>query len=121
MAEKEAKGFRQLIAWQKAYELTLEVYRIAKVFPKTETYGLISQMQRAAVSIPANIAEGYERNHKKEYLQFLFVAKGSLGEVETYLSLAKDLGYLLHHDYLAVDEKRKETSRILKGLINSLT
>jgi four helix bundle protein len=73
------------------------------------------------VSVPANIAEGYERNHRKEYLQFLFIAKGSLGETETYLLLAKDLGYLLESDYSNIDEKRKDTSWLLKGLIKSLT
>lgn len=119
--ENEAKGFRQLTVWQKAYELTLEVYRLSKKFPKEEIYGLVSQLQRAAVSVPANIAEGYERNHRKEYLQFLFIAKGSLGEVETYLLLAKDLGYLSNSDYLTVDEKRKDTSRLLQGLIKSLS
>jgi four helix bundle protein len=119
--EKETKGFRQLTVWQMAYELTLEIYRLTKIFPKTETYGLISQIQRAVVSIPANIAEGYERNHRKEYLQFLFIAKGSLGEVETYLLLAKDLEYLSETEYASIDEKRKATSRLLKGLIKSLS
>jgi four helix bundle protein len=88
--EKETRGFRQLTVWQNAYELTLAVYRLTKIFPKGEMYGLLSQIQRAVASIPANIAEGYERNHRKEYLQFLYIAKGSLGEVETYLLLAKD-------------------------------
>lgn len=115
------KGFRQLIVWQKAYELVLEVYKITKAFPKEEMYGLVSQMRRAAVSVPANIAEGYERNHRKEYLQFLYIAKGSLGEVETYLFLAKDLGYLSTDNYLVVEQKRIETARLLKGLIKSLT
>lgn len=118
---QEGKGFRQLTVWQKAYGLTLEIYRLTKAFPKQEIYGLTSQLQRAAVSISANIAEGYERNHRKEYLQFLFIAKGSLGEVETYLLLAKDLGYLSNSDYLAIDEKRKDASRLLKGLIKSLS
>jgi four helix bundle protein len=70
----------------------LDIYKITKTFSKEETYGLVSQLRRAAVSVPANIAEGYERNHRKEYVQFLFVSKGSLGEVETHLLLAKDLG-----------------------------
>lgn len=83
-------------------------------------YGLISQLQRAAASIPANIAEGYERNHRKEYLQFLFIAKGSLGEVETFLLLSKDLGYASQNDYSAVDAKRNETAKMLQGLIKSL-
>jgi four helix bundle protein len=119
--EKVAKGFRQLTTWQKAYDLSLEVYKLTKTFPKSEMYGLISQLQRAVVSIPANIAEGYERNHRKEYLQFLFIAKGSLGEVETYLSLAKDLEYFGDADYALIEEKRKAVSSLLKGLIKSLS
>lgn len=118
--EKENQGFRQLTAWQTAYELALQIYKLTKTFPKTETYGLASQMQRAAVSVPANVAEGYERNHKKEYIQFLSIAKGSLGEVETYLLLAKDVGYLSAEEYGKVDEKRKQSARLLKGLIRSL-
>lgn len=115
----EQKGFKQLKVWQKAYELTLEVYRVTKIFPKEEIYGLTSQLQRAIVSVPANIAEGYERNYKKEYLQFLYIAKGSPGEVETYLSLANDLKYLSDKDYLLLEDKRAETARLLKGLIKS--
>lgn len=119
--EEEAKGFRQLNAWQKAYELSLEIYRLAKTFPKAEVYGLVSQLQRSAISVPANIAEGYERNHRKEYIQFLSIAKGSLGEIETYLLLARDLRYLSQDAYAGVDEKRRDASRLLKGLIRSLT
>lgn len=118
--EKEVRGFRTLKAWQKAYELTLETYRLSKNFPKEETYALTSQLQRAAVSVPANIAEGYERNHRKEYLQYLYIAKGSLGEVETYLLLAKDLGYLSEKEYTAISRIRDETARIIKGLIRAL-
>ncbi len=118
--EKEAKGFRTLNAWKKAYELTLLIYHLSKNFPREELYGLSSQLQRAAVSVPANIADGYERNHRKEYLQFLYIAKGSLGEVETYLLLAKDLGYLTETEFCAAGNIREETSRIIKGLIKSL-
>lgn len=119
--ENEVKGFRTLNAWKKAYELPLEIYRLSRKFPKEETYALASQLQRAAVSVPANIAEGYERNHRKEYLQFLYIAKGSLGEVETYLLLATDLGYLTANEYACTSEIRKETSRLIKGLIKSLS
>jgi len=118
--EKEPKGFRTLKAWQKAYELTLETYRLSKKFPREEIYALTSQLQRAAVSVPANIAEGYERNHRKEYLQFLFIAKGSLGEVETYLLLAKDLGYMTENEYSTTSVIREETARIIKGLIRAV-
>jgi four helix bundle protein len=118
--EKDAEGFRKLNVWQKAYELTLEIYRITSAFPKNEMYGLTSQLRRAAASVPANIAEGYERNHRKEYLQFLYIAKGSLGEVETFLLLANDLRYLAKDEHKGIDEKRKIVSRLLKGFIKSL-
>ena len=118
--EREVKGFRTLNAWKKANELTLMVYQLSKKFPREELYGLSSQLQRAAVSVPANIAEGYEHKHCKEYLQFLYIAKGSLGEVETYLLLTKDLGYLTDNEYCVVGSIREETSRIIKGLIKSL-
>jgi four helix bundle protein len=114
-------GFRDLSVWQRAYELTLDLYRITKKFPKSEIYGLTSQLQRAAVSVPANIAEGYERNHRKEYLQFLFIAKGSLGELETLLLLARDLSYMTTEDYDVVNAKRHDTMKMLHGLIKSLS
>ena len=88
------RDFRKIIAWQKADDLTVEVYHLTKNFPKEELYGLTSQIRRASVSVPANIAEGSTRNHQKEYLQFLFIAKSSLAEVEYYLHLAKRLGYI---------------------------
>lgn len=119
--DNKTRGFRQLGVWQKAYELTLDIYRLTKMFPRAELYGLISQLQRAAVSIVANIAEGYERNHRKEYLQFLYIAKGSLGEIETYLLLSRDLGYISSDDYAVVDAKRNETTKMLQGLIRSLS
>ena len=118
---KEIKGFKGLIVWQKAYELTLAIYKASQKFPKEEIYGLSAQLRRAAVSIPSNIAEGYERNHRKEYIQFLFVSKGSLGELETQLLLAKDLRYLSEKEYLTIEEKRSETTRLLIGLIKSLS
>jgi len=114
------EGFRSLKAWQKAYALALEIYKITKDFPKTEIYGLTSQIQRAAVSVSANIAEGYERNHRKEYIQFLMIAKGSLGEVEAYLMFARDLGYITSEKYSELEEQRQEASKILRGLIKSL-
>jgi len=88
------EGFRSLKVWQKAYEFALGIYRVTKMFPREELYGLTNQMRRAALSISANIAEGYERQHRKEYIQFLMIAHGSLGETETFLLFAKDLGYI---------------------------
>ena len=114
------QGFKQLTAWQKGYELVLALYKATKTFPREETYGLALQLQRAAVSVPANIAEGYDRNHRKEYVQFLYIAKGSLSEVETYLLLARDLGYLTTDTYEDLYTKRAEVARLLQGLISSL-
>jgi four helix bundle protein len=87
-------SFKDLIVWQKSYKLVLEIYKITKEFPKTETYGLSQQMRKAAVSIPSNIAEGYGRKHKAEYTQFLSIAYGSLLEIETQYMLAIDLKYV---------------------------
>ena len=102
----DKQGFRQLVAWQKGYQLSLDVYKATRVFPSAEGYGLTSQMRRAAVGIPANIAEGYNRQHRKEYLQFLTVASGSLAELETYVLLARDLGYLKPEVFTPLDEIR---------------
>ncbi len=114
-------SFRELLAWQKAFDLTIETYKAIRKFPKSKVYGLISQIQRSAVSIPANISEGYERNHRKEYLQHLFIAKGSLGELETYFLLSCRLGYLSKDEYDSIEKIRKETAKILVGLIKSLS
>jgi len=77
------KSYRDLLVWQKAVELAILIYRLSDAFPRTETYGLRSQIRRASVSVPSNIAEGYGQGSRKEYLQFLFVAQGSLKELET--------------------------------------
>ena len=114
------EGFKNLKVWQKAYDLALEIYKTTKAFPKTELYGLINQMQRAAISISANIAEGYERQYRKEYIQFLMIAKGSLGELETYLMFSKDLLYIDENKYIELNGQRQEVGRLLRGLINSL-
>ena len=89
----KTKTFRDLIVWQKGYQLVLEIYQITKTFPNTEQYGLVQQMRKAAVSIPSNIAEGYGRKHKPEYNQFLRHAYGSLLELQTQYLLSVDLGY----------------------------
>jgi len=119
--EKKITGYRDLKVWQRAYELTLGLYRTTKRFPKEETFGLTSQIRRAASSVPANIAEGYERNHRKEYLQLLFIANGSLGELDTYLLLARDIGYLPLSDFEQTYTMKQETMKMLQGLIKSLS
>lgn len=114
------EGFQKLIVWQKGYGFALEVYKATKTFLKEERFGMVSQIKRAAISISANIAEGYERRYRKEYVQFLMIAKGSLGEVETYLMFARDLGYFEESKYQALEKDRQEVGRLLRGLINSL-
>ena len=114
-------SFRNLKAWQKAYELSLKTSKVVKQFPATERFGLGVQLSKAAMSVPANIAEGYERQHRKEYLQFLSIARGSLGEVETYIMLAKDLGYLRPNQYDSLEGIRAEVGRLLRGLMRSLS
>jgi four helix bundle protein len=116
----EERGFRKLAAWQRAYRLVLAVYKHSQTFPSSELYGLTMQMRRAAISVTANIAEGCERQHRKEFLQFLSVSKGSLAEVETYLMLAKDLGYLSQNDFVDLEVQRKEVGKLLSGLYKSL-
>jgi len=92
------KSFKDLVVWQKAYKLALELYQKTKVFPKEELYGLKQQMRRAAVSIPSNIAEGYGRKHKAEYHHFLSIAYGSLLELDTQCLLSHDLGYIEYNE-----------------------
>lgn len=89
----KTKSFKDLIVWQKAYKLVMEVYKLTKNFPKDEIYGLSQQMKRSAISIPSNIAEGYGRQYDKEYKQFLSIAYGSLCELETQYLISVDLDY----------------------------
>lgn len=112
----KVKDYHELIAYQKAYRLVLLMYRITQSFPKEEIYGLTSQVRRCAVSIPSNIAEGYMRG-SKEYLQFLKIALGSAAELETQLSLSKDLGYCQITDFNEAYALNEEVIRLLKSYI----
>ena len=114
-------GFKELLAWQKGYELALEIYKTTNHFPKEEKYGMISQIRRAAISVSANVAEGYEKQYKKEYVRFLYISKGSLGEVQTYLMLAKDLGYIQNEAFNKLFDLSKDVARLLRGLIKYLS
>jgi len=114
------RNFKDLLVWQKSYALALEVYRATASFPNHEVYGLTAQIRRAAVSIPSNIAEGYSRGHRVEYVRFASVAYGSLAELETQLMLARDLGYLQQTGYEALANEYSELERMLSALIRSL-
>jgi four helix bundle protein len=92
--DKNIKTFKNLNVWQKGIELVKELYKITKSFPKEEQYGLSSQIRRAAVSVPSNIAEGFRRRYAKEYKQFLNIALGSCAELETHIIIAKELKYI---------------------------
>lgn len=114
------KTYKELIVWQKAYKLTLLVYKLTKSFPKEEQYGLVTQIRRAVVSIPSNIAEGYCRRSKLEYVQFLQIAFASGAELETQLLLGKDLGYISDSDYLLVSSLLEEVMRMLNSLLSKI-
>ena len=114
----KTKSFKDLIVWQKAYKLVLEIYKITKVFPKSETYGLIQQMRRAAISIPSNIAEGYGRKHKAEYQQFLSIAYASLLELETQYLLSLDLNYINKNEI--IENLIKEVGSMLYRMIHPI-
>jgi four helix bundle protein len=111
-------NYQNLIAWQKAKTLTLNVYRCTRRFPKDEIYGLTSQMRRAAVSVPSHIAEGKGRYSQKEFVQFLYHARGYLLELETQLSIARDLEYVDVPVFESLESDTEELGRILNGLIN---
>ncbi len=115
------KNFRDLQVWQKAIDLVVRCYSIAKGLPEYEKYGLSSQIRRAAVSIPANIAEGHSRSHTKEYLQHISIAYGSLSELETLLIICERLEYISNTAMNAALEQTSEIGRMLNGLRSSLT
>ena len=106
--------------WQKSYTLTTVIYEVTRSFPKEEIYGLTSQIRRAAVSIPSNIAEGHTRGHRAEFIQFLNIAFASGAELETQLLLAKDLRYLSENDYARLDLLLTEVMKMLNSLLAKL-
>jgi len=114
------ESYRDLIVWQKSTKFVTRIYKLTEKFPKSEMFGLTSQMRRAAVSIPANIAEGYARKHRAEYVQFLRIAYGSGAELETYVVVLKDLGYLSDLYIAELNVQLSEIMRMLNKLITSL-
>ena len=114
------RSYRDLIAWQKAIELVSDIYRSTQHFPDRERFGLTSQLRRAAVSVPSNVAEGQGRQSTGEFKQFLGHARGSLLEVETQVVIAENLGYLSREQSASLIKRTEEVGRILNGLLNSL-
>ena len=113
--------YSELIVWQKAMDTVALVYQLTKKLPTEEKYGLKSQIQRASVSVPANIAEGYGRTHRGDYLRFLSIAKGSLCEVETYLVLFTKLNFMTKEEIQESWDKVQEVGKMLTALIHSLS
>lgn len=114
------KNFKELNVWQKSYNLCLIIYKITKTFPKEEVYGLVSQLRRVSVSIPSNIAEGYGRNTTADYIRFLYIAYGSVYELDTQIQLSGDLGFIGKDVLMNIVDAVAEVERMLKGLISSL-
>ena len=108
-----SKSFFDLFVWKKAHEFVLCVYRVCRKFPDFEQFGLRSQFTRAAVSIPANIAEGYKKLSKADKLRFFNISQGSLEECKYYILLSKDLGYISNESYIELCSLAKETSKLL--------
>jgi four helix bundle protein len=117
---EKIKDFKELRIWQKGIEIVKDVYGCTKTFPREELYGLTSQMRRAAVSIPSNIAEGFKRYHNKEYSQFLRMSMGSAAELETQLVISKELGYLNSEELAGISEKLEYFSKMVSSLLNKL-
>lgn len=118
--ELKTSTYKDLIVWQKSIALVTNVYSLTKKFPIDERYGLVSQLNRAVISIPSNIAEGWGRELSKNYLQFLRVARGSLMEVETMVLISKNLNFVSEKDYNETQNKIEEVGKILQGLIKSI-
>ena len=116
----KVKSYRELIVWQKAMDLVIEAYTISRAFPREEVYGLTSQLRRAAVSVPSNIAEGQGRRTTADFLRHLSISYGSLREVETQTLIATRLGYLTDRRSKDVLDMAAEVGRLLNGLMTSL-
>ncbi|MGH9589594.1 MAG: four helix bundle protein [Terracidiphilus sp.] len=114
------RHYRDLLVWQKAMGLTKNIYRLTESLPRKETFGLQSQIRRASVSVPSNIAEGHGRLDDGHFRQFLAVSRGSLFELQTQVELCADLGYLSVNAFREVMEQCEEIARMLNGLLSSI-
>lgn len=118
--KNKIKQIEDLRIWQEGHSLVLEIYELKKKFPKEEVHVLVPQIIRAAISVPANITEGFNRNTTKEFTQFLYIARGSIGEVIYYLFLAKDLKYIDVQTYHSLRGRYNELGKSINALIKSL-
>ena len=114
------RTYRDLDIWKLGIQLVKDVYELTEQFPKHEVYGLVSQMRRAGVSIPSNVAEGFRRYHNKEYKQFLYISLGSCAELETQTTIAKELTYISEGKETALLEKLHHLSRMISNLLKKL-
>ena len=117
---RKTKSFEELLVWQKAHSFVLRVYRLTSEFPKSEQFGLTSQFRRAAVSIPANIAEGYKKKGKPDKLRFFNIAQGSLEECRYYIILSRDLNYISDKDAKELTSELIEVSVLLNSYCNAI-
>jgi len=115
--ENKIRSFTDLKVWQEGHKLVVEIYKITKNFPKEESFGLIGQMRRAAVSITSNIAEGFGRQTYKDKIHFFYQAQGSLIELKDQLLIAKDIKYLEETNFSGLAEQANSTHKLLQGLI----
>lgn len=114
------QSYRDLLVWQKSMVLVTEVYSISRKYTDSERYGLISQTQRSAVSIPSNIAEGYGRNSTNDYVRFLRIASGSVYELQTQLEIAVNLSYIEHEAFVGINNISTQIAKMLSALIKKI-
>jgi four helix bundle protein len=118
--ENKIKSFRDLDIWKKGIKIVRDIYEITENFPKQEMYGLSNQMRRAAISIPSNVSEGFRRYHNKEYKQFLYIALGSCAELETQITIAKELKYITESSEAKLLEDIDHVCRMTSNLMKKL-
>ena len=116
----KVKNYRELRVWQQSVDFCVKVYQVTSFFPKEKLYGLTSQIRRASVSVPSNIAEGQARNSTGEFSQFLGISKGSLAEIDTQLDIAKRLGFLSNESFQLFENEIEVIGKMLNALQNAL-
>jgi four helix bundle protein len=117
---KKIETYRDLIIWNLGIDLVKDIYKSTESFPKHEMYGIVSQMRRLAISIPSNIAEGFKRYHNKEYKQFLYITLGSCAELETQITIAKELQYIQADTETMLLDKLDHIGRMITNLLKKL-